>query len=65
MKRTYPKRVPATLLLRSALKVGFLVKSGRHWKFGSRLFHSITVLELIEGGEAVRIGDHVVAWRPA
>lgn len=51
---------------RAALKVGHLTKAGRHWAFGwRRRFRPRTVNALIDAGEAVRIGDHVVAWRPA
>jgi hypothetical protein len=32
--------------------------------FGRRHFHPKTVNALIDAGEAVRLGDHVVAWRP-
>ena len=47
----------------AALKQRYLIKSVRHWSFG-RLFHSITVNALIDTGEAVRVGDCVVAWSP-
>jgi hypothetical protein len=54
----YPRAVAAEALCRAALKQGYLIK------FGRRLFHSITVNALIDTGEAVRVGDCVVAWSP-
>jgi len=60
----YPRAVAADALCRAALKQGYLIKSGRHWSFGRRLFHSITVNALIDTGGAVRVGDCVVAWSP-
>jgi hypothetical protein len=42
----------------AALKQGYLIK------FGRRLFDSITVNALIDTGEAVLVGDCVVAWSP-
>ena len=51
---------------RAALRVGYLTKEGRHWSFGPRRrFRPRTVNALIDAGEAVRVGDHVVRWRPA
>lgn len=61
----YPREVAAEILCRAALQRGHLVQSGRHWSFGARLFHSVTVNKLIDAGEAVRVGEHIVAWRPA
>lgn len=61
----YPRQLAAVRALRAALEVGYLTQAGRHWRFGRRLFHAITVNALIDAGEAVRVGDHVVRWRPA
>lgn len=49
---------------RAALRVGHLTKDGRNWIFGRRRrFRPRTVNALIDNGEAVRVGDHIVAWR--
>jgi len=61
----YPRWAAAVPVCRQALRRGHLVRHGRHYLFGHRLFHSATVNKLIDNGEAVRIGDCVVAWRPA
>lgn len=62
MKRPYQYDLT---MLRLALQKGYLTKSRSHWRFGRRRFLPRTVNALIDAGEAVRIGDHVVAWRPA
>ncbi len=50
---------------RAALQRGHLTKiTPTEWKFGRRTFGSWTVNRLIDAGEAIRIGDHIVAWRP-
>ena len=46
-------------LCRVALKSGVLIKEGRHWRYGRRLFNNATVNRLIEDGVAVRVGDVV------
>jgi hypothetical protein len=61
----YPRWAAAVPVCRNALQIGYLTRSGNHWKFGQRKFHGATVNKLIDNGEAVRVGDHVVAWRPA
>jgi len=61
----YPRRARALEACREALRRGFLTQSGNHFAFGRRLFHPQTVRTLIDNGEAVRIGAHIVAWRPA
>lgn len=64
MKRTYPKP-RAIECCRNALQLGYLTKGRKQrWIFGRRKFHPQIVNALIDAGEAVRIGDHVVAWRP-
>lgn len=51
---------------RAALAVGHLTKDGRNWRFGfRRRFRPRTVNALIDAGEAIRIGEHVVKWRAA
>lgn len=62
MTKYQPRR--AIEICREALRQGFLTKSARHYVFGRRHFHPKTVNALIDAGEAVRLGDHVVAWRP-
>jgi len=59
----YPRRCCPLALCRSALSRGYLIRSGRHWAFGSRLFHAATVNALVDSGEAIVIGEHCVAWR--
>jgi hypothetical protein len=59
----YPRRACPLAACRTALRHGFLTQDGRHWMFRRRRFHAITVNALIDAGEAVRIGEHVVAWR--
>lgn len=61
----YPRRASAEKTLRIALQRGHLTQAGRHWLFRARRFHASTVNNLIDRGEAVRVGDHVIAWRPA
>ena len=46
-------------LCRLALKSGVLIKDGRHWRYGRRLFNNATVNRLIEERVAVRVGDVV------
>lgn len=60
----YPRWVAALPACRAALKRGHLTRSGKHWQFGRRKFHGATVNKLIDNGEAVRVGNHVVPWRP-
>jgi hypothetical protein len=51
---------------RAALRTGHLTKDGRNWIFGRRRrFRPRTVNALIDAGEAIRVGNHVVAWRAA
>lgn len=41
--------------------VAFKTGHGLAWKFGRRMFNTITVSRLIAAGEAVRDGDYVRA----
>jgi hypothetical protein len=63
MTRTYRRFADPVETCRNALQQGFLTKAGRrHWSFGRRHFHTNTVNALIDSGEAVRVGDHIVKW---
>lgn len=58
----------ALAICRAALRRGHLVASGQNggfWLFGQRRFHPRTVNRLIDTGEAIRLGNHVVAWSAA
>jgi hypothetical protein len=46
-------------LCRVALKLGKLVRDGRHWRYGRRRFSNATVKRLIDEGVAIRIGNVV------
>lgn len=61
----YPRWAAAVPVCREALKRGFLTFDRGNWSFGRRRFRQSTVNSLIDNGEAVRIGQHVVAWRAA
>jgi hypothetical protein len=61
----YPRWADPLAACRAALACGHLTLGQRFWMFGRRRFHHATVNALIDAGEAVRIGEHVVAWRPA
>jgi hypothetical protein len=62
----YPRRVASITVCREALRVGYLVCDGaKGWSFGRRRFHCGIVNQLIDNGEAVRVGNCVVRWRPA
>ena len=61
-----PRQLPAILACRSALNLGFLIKCERHYRyipdrkvFGDRLFHAAIVNQLVETGEAIKVGDKV------
>lgn len=49
---------------RAALRKGPLHRESRGWRFGRRLFRFRTINALVDAGEAIRVGDHIVAWRP-
>lgn len=61
----YPRWAAAIPICREALRRGYLIRDGRHYLFGRRKFHAATVNKLIDDGEAVRVGECVVAWRAA
>jgi hypothetical protein len=44
---------------RAALARGPLIREGRHWRYGRRLFSNATVKRLIDDGDAVRDGPIV------
>lgn len=48
------------LIAREALRRAPLVREGRAWRFGRRLFSNVTINNLIASGDAVRVGDKVV-----
>lgn len=61
----YPHYPSSLVICRAALARGPLVKVGPAlWAFGRRRFNHWTITRLIDNGEAVQLGDHVVAWRP-
>jgi hypothetical protein len=62
-KRRYKRRASALETCRNALRKDYLIFAGKHWYFRSRRFHAGTVNKLIDGGEAVRVGNCCVAWR--
>ena len=62
---SYPRPSIAIETCRAALRAGHLTLSSNKWAFGRRLFHPAVVNALIDNGEAIRVGDHVVAWRVA
>lgn len=62
MRRHYP-RPDALKTCRAALRRGHLTREPKAWSFGRRRFSFWIVRQLIDAGEAVRIEDHVVAWR--
>lgn len=64
MSRRYQSYPDALRTCREALRQGHLTQDGNHWTFGKRKFHPATVRKLIEYGEAVKVGNHVVAWSP-
>jgi len=59
----YPRWAGAVAVCREALKRGHLTLDRGNWQFGRRRFRGDIVRVLIDNGEAVRVGDHVVAWR--
>lgn len=65
MSRTYRRFADPVATCRTALQLGHLTKRGQFfYAFGRRLFHINTVNALIDAGEAIRVGEHVVRWSP-
>lgn len=67
MKAGFRNHLPDPIkTCREALRRGFLTKATGtgHWIFGARKFHPNTVNALIDAGEAIRVGDHIVRWSP-
>lgn len=60
-----PDFTASTASCREALRRGHLTLDWNKWKFGRRRFGAHIVAQLILDGEAVRLGDCIVARRLA
>jgi hypothetical protein len=55
-RRPHPLKVNPLSFAREPLTQPWRARRTKHWAFGRRRFHSLTVNQLIDNGEAIRIG---------